>query len=50
MCSVGGGDFNLEIEKIEVVRYRCKDCGNKFDAMGEKVVCPSCQSENVVIA
>jgi len=50
MCSVGGGDFDLEIEKIEVTRYMCKDCGNKFDGMGEKVVCPSCQSENVVMA
>ena len=48
MCSVGGGDFELEIEKIEVERYRCNNCGNKFEAMGEKVVCPSCQSENVV--
>jgi DNA-directed RNA polymerase subunit RPC12/RpoP len=48
MCSVGGGDFDLEIEKMEVERYKCNDCGNKFDAMGEKVVCPSCQSENVV--
>ncbi len=48
MCSVGGGDFDLEIEKMEVVRYGCKDCGNKFDSLGEKVICPSCQSENIV--
>lgn len=48
MCSVGGADFDLEIEKIEVDRYKCNNCGNKFDAIGEKVVCPSCQSKNVV--
>ncbi|MFV9676888.1 MAG: hypothetical protein ACNYVW_04465 [Methanosarcinales archaeon] len=50
MCSVGEGDFNIEIEKMEVTRYECKDCGNKFDSMGDKVVCPSCLSENVVVA
>jgi len=48
MCSVGGGDFDFEIEKIELTRYKCKDCGNKFYGIGEKVLCPSCQSENVV--
>lgn len=48
MCSVGGGDFSLEVAKIEVARYKCEDCGNQFDGMGEKVACPSCQSENVV--
>ncbi len=48
MCSVGGTDFEFEREEIEVERYKCRDCGNKFDAMGDKVVCPSCQSENVV--
>lgn len=47
MCSVGGGDFALEIEQLQVERYKCNDCGNKFDAIGEKVVCPSCMSENV---
>ncbi|MBC8521541.1 MAG: hypothetical protein H8D26_06085 [Methanomicrobia archaeon] len=50
MCSVGGSDFEFDIEKVEVDRYRCNNCGNKFDGMGEKVLCPSCQSENVVKA
>jgi len=48
MCSVGGADFDLEIEKIELDSYKCNNCGNKFDAIGDKVVCPSCQSEDVV--
>jgi len=48
MCSVGGGDFNLEIEEIELERYKCNDCGNKFGGMGDKVICPSCHSENIV--
>jgi predicted Zn-ribbon and HTH transcriptional regulator len=48
MCSVGGGDFNLEVEELELERYKCKDCGNKFEGMGDSAVCPSCQSENVV--
>ena len=50
MCSVGGGDFNLDIEQLQLERYKCNDCGNKFDSMGEKVVCPSCWSENVIKA
>ncbi|NQE44953.1 hypothetical protein C5S31_02865 [ANME-1 cluster archaeon GoMg2] len=49
MCSVGDADFDLDIEKIEVTRYKCNDCGNKFDGMGEKVICPSCHSKNVVV-
>lgn len=48
MCSVGGGDFCLDVEELELERYRCNDCGNTFDAIGEKVVCPSSPSENVV--
>jgi Zn finger protein HypA/HybF involved in hydrogenase expression len=48
MCSVGGGDFNIEIGEIEMDRYKCKDCGNKFDGIGEKVICPSCHSANVI--
>ncbi len=47
MCSVGDVSFDLEIEELEMERYRCIECGNKFEAMGEKVVCPACQSENV---
>ncbi|MCW3135372.1 MAG: hydrogenase maturation nickel metallochaperone HypA [Canidatus Methanoxibalbensis ujae] len=50
MCSVGGGDFNLEIEELEAVKYKCKDCGNTFDAIGTSVRCPSCESSNVVRA
>lgn len=47
MCSVGGGDFKIELEELEFARYKCNDCGNKFEGMGEEVVCPSCQSANV---
>jgi DNA-directed RNA polymerase subunit RPC12/RpoP len=48
MCNVGGSDFEFDIETLEVDRYRCNNCGNKFDGLGEKIVCPSCRSENVV--
>ena len=27
-----------------------KDCGNSFKGLGKKVVCPSCQSDNVELA
>ncbi|MCW7074803.1 MAG: hydrogenase maturation nickel metallochaperone HypA [Candidatus Methanospirare jalkutatii] len=50
MCSVGGGDFNLEVEELEAVKYKCKDCGNVFEAIGEAFKCPACKSTNVVRA
>ena len=36
------------IKKLKTKKYHCKDCGNSFKGLGKKVVCPSCQSENVV--
>jgi Zn finger protein HypA/HybF involved in hydrogenase expression len=48
MCSVGGGDFNLDIEEMEVEEFKCKDCGNTFKSIGKEAICPSCQSENVM--
>ena len=33
-----------------LILYNCKDCGNSFKGLGKKVVCPSCQSDNVELA
>ncbi len=30
MCSVGGGEFSLDIEEMDVVEYKCRACGNIF--------------------
>ena len=30
-----------------IKKYKCLDCGNDFKGLGKKVICPSCQSENV---
>ncbi|WP_265580548.1 hypothetical protein [Methanofollis aquaemaris] len=47
MCSVGGGT-DLEIdERVKGKAYRCKECGERFKAVGKHPVCPSCQSEDV---
>ncbi len=27
MCSVGGGEFSLDIEEMDVVEYKCRACG-----------------------
>ena len=44
------------IEEVEVretktitktKKYKCLDCGNDFKGLGKKVICPSCQSDNV---
>ena len=40
MCSSGGPMADID----------CKDCGNSFKGLGKKVVCPSCQSDNVELA
>jgi len=48
MCSAGGGDFRLDIEELKLDRYRCNDCGDTFEGIGENVICQLCWSENVV--
>lgn len=47
MCTVGGPMADLKMKKLKTKRYRCLDCGNEFQGIGKRVVCPSCQSENV---
>lgn len=37
----------LDLKKLKTKRYKCLDCGNSFKGLGKKIVCPSCQSENV---
>ena len=38
MCSSGGPMAELSMKKF---------CGNDFKGLGKKVICPSCQSDNV---
>ena len=38
---------DIDIGKLKTKKYRCLSCGNKFKSIGKKVVCPSCQSDNV---
>ena len=38
---------DVDINKLKTKRYRCLKCGNEFKGLGKKVVCPSCQSEEV---
>ncbi len=47
MCTVGGPMADVKMKKLKTKRYRCLDCGNEFKGLGRKVVCPTCQSENV---
>jgi len=50
MCSVGDG-FGVDInEVISPENYKCKDCGNEFQGIGKKVMCPACQSNSVKLA
>ena len=49
MCSVGDA-FGVDVaDTLDTKRYKCKDCGNEFPGMGEKVICPSCRSKNVEV-
>ena len=50
MCSSGGPMADINIKKLKTKKYHCKDCGNTFKGLGKKVVCPSCQSDNVELA
>jgi predicted Zn-ribbon and HTH transcriptional regulator len=47
MCSVGDA-FGVDMgNALQTKNYKCKDCGNEFQAMGNKIICPTCQSKNV---
>ncbi len=46
MCSVGDA-FNIEIAALNAKFYKCAECSNEFRGVGKKVVCPSCNSDNV---
>lgn len=47
MCAVGGPMADVDIKKLKTKRYKCLKCGNEFKGLGKKVICPSCQSDDV---
>lgn len=50
MCTVGG-PMNIDIPEERSIRgkkLQCNDCGEKFNGIGKKPICPSCQSDNIV--
>mgnify|MGYP005852073499 FL=1 len=38
---------DIDIKKMKTRKCRCFDCGNEFKGVGRRVICPSCQSDNV---
>ncbi len=40
---------SVEIEEGDLVtdEYKCMDCESRFRAIGKKVRCPTCESNNV---
>ena len=50
MCTVGGPMADIKMKKLKTKRCKCLDCGNEFKGIGKRVVCPSCQSDNVECA
>ncbi|MCG7850252.1 MAG: hydrogenase maturation nickel metallochaperone HypA [ANME-2 cluster archaeon] len=50
MCSVGDA-FSVDMaDSLDTKSYKCKDCGNEFQGMGKRIICPTCQSKNVEMA
>ena len=47
MCSSGGPMADIDLKKLKTKKYHCKNCVNSFKGLGRKVICPSCQSDNV---
>ena len=47
MSSSRGTMDKLKMKKLKTKKYKCLDCGNDFKGLGKKVICPSCQSDNV---
>lgn len=49
MCTVGGAmDIEFEGERVKGKRYRCLDCGERFQSLSRHPICPACESDNVV--
>lgn len=49
MCSVGDA-FSVDVaDSLNTKSCKCKDCGNEFQAMGKKIICPACQSVSVEV-
>lgn len=48
MCSVGDMS-DIEVDRLVPENYVCNECDNKFRGIGKHVMCPSCQSEDVVL-
>lgn len=47
MCSVGDA-FSVDVaDALDAKECKCKDCGNVFQGMGKKIMCPTCHSQNV---
>lgn len=49
MCHTCDG-FNIEISTLEVKFFKCGNCKNEFKGIGAKVICPSCNSDNVSVS
>lgn len=50
MCSVGDA-FSVDVaDALDAKDYKCKDCGNIFQGMGKRIMCPTCHSQNVEAA
>lgn len=48
MCMMdSSSSIDIDSGELNVVQYICDDCGNKFQALGKKIRCSSCQSTNV---
>ncbi len=48
MC-FADSSVNVELEEGDLVmdQYECLDCNSKFQGIGKKVRCPTCESKNV---
>jgi Zn finger protein HypA/HybF involved in hydrogenase expression len=34
-------------ERVKGKNYRCNDCGERFQSVSKRPICPSCGSDNV---
>jgi transposase-like protein len=49
MCSAGGsptGDLDFD-DRVKAKKYRCNECGEKFESLSKKPICSSSQSDDV---
>lgn len=43
-----GPIVDIDINELKTREYRCLECGDTFKGLGKNLICPYCQSNNII--